>query len=60
MATTVKLLDITAAVEVDISSTCFICGGRGSSGYTVSSCGIFGAIVGVKEAVKLTFRHSLP
>jgi len=35
----VKLLDITAAVEVDINSAWFSCGGRGSSGYTVSSCG---------------------
>jgi DNA-binding IscR family transcriptional regulator len=56
----VKLLDITAAVEADIKSACFSCGGRGSSGYTVSSCSFSGAIVGVREAVKLTFRHSLP
>jgi len=55
----VKLLDITAAVEVDINSACFSYGGLGSSGYTVSSCGLSGAIVGVREAVKLTFRHSL-
>jgi hypothetical protein len=56
----VKFLDITAAVDVDISSACFSYGGRGSSGYTVSSCGISGAIVRVRQAVKLTCRHSLP
>lgn len=56
----VKLLDITAPVEVDISSACFSCGSRGSSGYTVSNCGISGAILGVRESVKLTSRHSLP
>ena len=57
MSAKVKLFDIAAAVEVDISSACFGCGGRGSSGYTVSICGVSGAIVGVREAVKLTFRH---
>jgi len=53
---------LTAAVEVVISSACFSCGGRGSSGYTVSSCGNSGATIMEleRETVKLTFRHSLP